>query len=246
MNGNYATAVIVAYGRHDYQATVQSLHESGLFQELLIVSDVAPHKDLPITARQMVEKGPFNKSVLINRAIQRVSTEFALISDADITWNPLSVHLLLKRAQASHGICHVAKVFEEQESHPVAGRLRPQFMREHGSRSVKIVLDGRRTRWRPGYGLLAFSVDSFRRISGYPERLAGWGWEDCDFLIRAWLAGLAVEHEGNVAHRTHATRPLHELRASRNKNVALSMASILKCYGPQCVHLSREVRKLLK
>lgn len=178
----------------------------------------------------------FNKSQLINQGILRATSEYLLISDADIIWNkqtilqllssvlsPENLKLSLKKPLTSPLsapnfpenpiICFVQTVEESRPQTVALKRDRYTYniqIREQIA-TVNIVQAVAGDRDRPGCGLICTRKQTLLSLGGYKETFTGWGWEDQDLLIRATLLGLKTCTVGKVIHLSHtdATRNQH-------------------------------------
>lgn len=178
----------------------------------------------------------FNKSQLINQGILRATSEYLLISDADIIWNqqailqlsssvlspnnlklspekPLKSPLSVPNLPENSIICFVQTVEESRPQTTALKRDRYTYniqIREQMA-TVNIVQAVAGDRDRPGCGLICTRKQTLLSLGGYKETFTGWGWEDQDLLIRATLLGIKICTVGKVTHLSHtdATRNQH-------------------------------------
>ncbi|MEG3843914.1 glycosyltransferase [Microcoleus sp. herbarium14] len=199
----------------------------------------------------------FNKSQLINQGILRATSEYLLISDADIIWNkqaisqlsssvlsPNNFKLSLEKPLTSPSapkflenpiICFVQTVEESRPQAVALKRDRYTYsiqIREQIA-TVNIVPEVAGDRDRPGCGLICTRRQTLLSLGGYKETFTGWGWEDQDLLIRATLLGIKICKVGKVIHLSHtdATRNQHHQQRwptqTRDRNI-ISCLQFLK------------------
>ncbi|HHT9138035.1 MAG TPA: glycosyltransferase family 2 protein [Candidatus Wunengus sp. YC60] len=191
----------------------------------------------------------FNKSKYINIGIKSSSGVYILISDSDILWNMPTLEKLLNSCNCRLSLGYVQKVLESKAELNVPSGLRYTFYLGNNRRLNKYVLikkDNRRTMWRPGYGLVLFRHECVDLIHGLHEDFEGWGWEDCDLIIRAWLNGIDVKSVGEVVHVSHINlkEDLSNKIKSRNKNIKISF-SVLSSLFPSRIKLSKSVQRAI-
>lgn len=176
----------------------------------------------------------FNKCKLINYGILQAKSEFILISDADITWNPSALNALLSVASTSRTIGYIQDVAESRpEPHALCRDRYTYSIRACGDgRIVEVVADEPHTSKRPGCGLICTRRATLLELGGYKEIFRGWGWEDQDLLIRARLLGMQVHATGSVLHLSHsdAKRNCHHARIAprqtRNQNIITCLEAL--------------------
>jgi hypothetical protein len=164
-------------------------------------------------------------------------SDWLLISDADIVWNPGAVEQLQGAilrslakpiaAVSGDGIASVASVLESQPSLGPKARSRYgyEIIRESGRVRIQVQQE-----WsdsdtlRPGVGLIYAQRQTLLALGGYRESFRGWGWEDQDLLMRAALLGIHPVSAGEVMHLSHGdewrNRFHQELpQMSRDRNI---------------------------
>lgn len=171
----------------------------------------------------------FNKSHLLNQGILHTTSEYLLVSDADILWHFDTLQALVTKVSTqTHTICCVGNV---QESDPMSVALkRDRYIYQLTTNSdtawIEILpanLSNPQT--RPGCGLICAQKATLQKLGGYRECFQGWGWEDQDLLIRAEIMGIQVEFAGSVIHLSHAdaqrNQHFHHINPSdsRNQNI---------------------------
>ncbi len=200
----------------------------------------------------------FNKSQLINQGILRATSEYLLISDADIIWNkrtilqllssilsPDNLKLSLQRPLISPLsaskpenpiICSVQTVEESRPQTVALKRDRYTYSIQIHEQiaTVNIVQAVAGDRDRPGCGLICTRKQTLLSLGGYKETFTGWGWEDQDLLIRATLLGIKTCTVGKVTHLSHtdATRNQHHQQRlptqTRDRNIISCLQSLKK------------------
>lgn len=177
----------------------------------------------------------FNKSLLLNRGLLQATSEFLLISDADIIWNAAALDALLSSVSSStNTICYVQDVEESQPDSVALKRDRYTYevtVNNHVA-SVNVLPADSYTKHRHGCGLICARRTTLIALGGYKEFFQGWGWEDQDLLIRAQLCGINLCAAGKVMHISHddtARNKYHnnlEPGLTRNKNIIASLKSL--------------------
>jgi len=175
----------------------------------------------------------FNKSYLINQGILQTTSEYLLVSDADIFWNAGAINALLQEVSTQNEtICSINEV---QESNPASVSLRRerytyQITLGAGAAKVEILpVSPANTQLRPGCGLICARKTTLLKLGGYQECFHGWGWEDQDLLIRARLLGVQIQVVGRVIHISHRdeqrNQHFHHLPPSetRNRNIMICL-----------------------
>jgi predicted glycosyltransferase involved in capsule biosynthesis len=177
----------------------------------------------------------FNKARLLNQGILQATSEYVLVSDADILWNSTAIEALLSCASScSKLICHVQDV-RESDNHSIAlqrDRYTYQLRQNAEAAFIEVVPAKKRTQYRPGYGLILTRRNTLLKLGGYKELFQGWGWEDQDLLIRAGLLGVQVDECGKVTHLSHTdemrNRYHNNLQPSqtRNRNIITCLKAL--------------------
>jgi glycosyltransferase involved in cell wall biosynthesis len=176
----------------------------------------------------------FNKSILINKGIERARSEFTVISDTDILWSEAALKALLNKVRSdANTICYVGEVEESIPSSVARKRDRYTYKVRVTEQVafIDIVSDGTCLH-RPGCGLICARKSTLIALGGYKEIFSGWGWEDQDLLIRASLFGIQVRADGGVTHLSHSdkTRNRHHDNVSpsftRNRNIIACLKSL--------------------
>lgn len=177
----------------------------------------------------------FNKSRLINQGIAQATSDFLLISDADILWNEATLDALLNQICSDvETICYVQDV-EESVAHSVAlkrDRYTYNLDLDNDVAWVSVVPSSNQSRYRPGCGLICVRRMTLLSLGGYKEIFAGWGWEDQDLLLRASLFGIQICATGKILHLSHEdiARNKHHANVepiqTRNRNIITSLQSL--------------------
>ncbi len=213
--------IIVCDGGSTDAQCVEALHELEQFHNVRVIRFPTPG---------------FNKSRLLNKGIAQATSDFLLISDADILWNQAALDALLNQVlSAANTICYVRDV-EESLAQSVA------LKRDRYTYNVRIdndvaaieVVPGfdQRLPVRPGCGLICTSRLTLIALGGYKEIFTGWGWEDQDLLIRASVFGFPISADGKVMHISHSdtARNRHhgnvEPVQTRNQNIVACLKSL--------------------
>lgn len=200
----------------------------------------------------------FNKSQLINQGILRATSEYLLISDADIIWNKQTILQLLSSVLSPDNlklspqkqlisplsaskpenpiICFVQTVEESRPQTVALKRDRYTYNIQICEQiaTVNIVQAVAGDRDRPGCGLICTRKQTLLSLGGYKETFTGWGWEDQDLLIRATLLGIKTCTVGKVIHLSHtdATRNQHHQQRfptqTRDRNIISCLQSLKK------------------
>lgn len=174
----------------------------------------------------------FNKSYLMNQGILRTTSEYLLISDADILWNSEAIQALLREVSAQNEtICSIAEVQESDRTSASLRRDRYTYQITVGSDAdwVEILpVNLSNSQVRPGCGLICTRRDILLKLGGYQECFQGWGWEDQDLLMRARLVGMLFQVAGSVVHLSHGddqrNQHFHHIHPSKTRN-----CNILTC-----------------
>lgn len=226
------TALIPLRNRPSVELTVASLLDAGVDRVVVVdaqSTDASTRGALDRLRRNSrvsvhASKGPFLKSRMLNEGLLRARNTYTLVSDADIIWSQASVASLLRGADDSDAIVHIARVIESDPRGSVANRR--LYCDLSTPARIRIALDRRGV--RPGYGLVLARRASLLRIGGYCEQLVGWGWEDVDLLTRGHALDFRVVSTGSVVHLTHDDA-LRDLRngatriTSRNANIITAL-----------------------
>lgn len=148
----------------------------------------------------------FNKARLLNQGILQATSEYILISDADILWNTSAIEAMLGCVMArSNILCHIQQV-QESDSNSIAlqrDRYTYQIHQNTTTAFVEVVPGKQQADYRPGCGLICARRNTLLKLGGFKELFQGWGWEDQDLLIRAELLGIQVSINGEVTHLSH-------------------------------------------
>ncbi|MBF2067702.1 MAG: glycosyltransferase [Calothrix sp. C42_A2020_038] len=174
----------------------------------------------------------FNKSKLINQGIYHSQAEFLLISDADIIWNQATLDGMLKLVSANNNtLCYVKTV---EETHPNTVALKRDAytykIRDCQDTAFIDIIQAPKyqSHSRPGCGLICAKRTTLLALGGYKEIFTGWGWEDQDLLMRAFLLEMRLSAIGKVVHISHSD----EVRNKHNGNLAPSQSrnfNIISC-----------------
>lgn len=239
--------IIPIKDRKEVKQCVNSLLDTkNIIKKILLIDGGSTDSDC-LTVFDELEKNPkikiihspqsgFNKSKLLNQGIQATTSDFLLISDADIIWNITTLQNLLKTVLSSSNI--ICSVKDVQESQPLSVELhRQRYIYQidyHGDTAILQIVSASPDKKRPGCGLVCTGRSSFFELGGYKEIFKGWGWEDQDLLIRASLLGFQVYTQGKVLHLSHsdASRNLYNDNLSpvqtRNQNILFCIESLIQ------------------
>ena len=216
--------VLTLYNRSTVSRTVESIHKSNPGTKVTIVDNHSSEPDT-ITAISELKKNrdvlviqpetkmDFNKSLLLNIAVDRTEEELILLSDADIIWSANALRDLTDNIAPNEVryISHVVEIDANNQSNFIN-----DIFLSHAPRPKVIIrrrLLSRKN--RPGFGIQAFNKRIFETLGGYDSGFVGWGWEDVDFLLRAFALGSTVTPRGTVLHITHTD----ELRTISDRNL---------------------------
>lgn len=235
--------VIVCDGGSSDSRCLKTLHELERYNKVQVLRFPAPG---------------FNKSRLINQGIAQSTTNFLLISDADIIWNEAALDAVLNKVTSdSPTICCVRDVKESKACSVALKRDRYTYkVRVNDDVAfvdVVPVSNRKSTSLRPGCGLICARRTTLIALGGYKEIFTGWGWEDQDLLIRASLFGIQVTTDGQVMHLSHddTARNRHcdniEPVQTRNRNIIASLKSLAEgvLLGALCMKVAIKPRAKL-
>jgi len=195
----------------------------------------------PRVAVLAVPQTGFNKSQLLNAGLRAVSSEWVLLSDADILWSRAAIAALRQAVQAPRTLATIAAVQETEPQTAALQRDRYTYaIRQVGlGQVVEIVADvadvaeANSAATRPGCGLLCARRADLLALGGYKEALSGWGWEDRDLLLRAQLCGYRWVTAGRVLHSSHPDAWRNRFSndspaATRDRNLVRSWRSLAR------------------
>ena len=178
----------------------------------------------------------FNKSYLLNQGILRTTSEYLLISDADILWNAETIQAMVQEVSTQNEtICSINEVQESDLASVSLRRDRYTYRITTDSDTAQVeILPVKlsHVQVRPGCGLICTLRNTLLKLGGYQECFQGWGWEDQDLLMRARLSGIQLHVAGSVVHLSHGdeqrNQHFHHLRPSetRDRNILFCVSRL--------------------
>ncbi len=242
--------IIPVKDRAEVRQCVQSLLEIAAVQRIWLCDGGSQQPDcltavatVATTERVQWVKFPttqFNKSHLLNQGILLTSSQFLLISDADIIWTNDTIQALLKIvAETDDLICSVSEVKEVNADTIALRRQRYTYQIQTELDPMKVTIistEAMSSVIRPGCGLICARRTTLLKLGGYKECFQGWGWEDQDLLMRARLLGVPIQVAGEVTHLSHGDAqrnqsfPHLQPIESRDRNILLCLQQLAEGY----------------
>ncbi len=252
--------IIPSQGRWSLPACLSSIRSSDCQLPIFVCTSASSRSELKMLSDWctlfdadllVANAEEFSKPKILNFGVHAAASqgfESIITSDVDIIWNRRAL-LEIEDAAGKDSLLFCSSVIETISTEP---STIPVLSITISGQEVLVErnLQKRLTK-RPGYGLQCFSTSLFERLSGFSTSFNGWGWEDVDFLLRAYSAGASIDSFSELIHITHeSTRPMMSQKEREDvilSRAAMTLKRICAEGGPQARNpFTTEVRELMR
>lgn len=140
---------------------------------------------------------PFNKSIAINKGVERSNGDIIMIADADTI---VPKNYLLNSIQILDGFIFPFKFYHFLNEEETNKFLQTSKASDSNAWIIKNDFGVRNTG-----GVQIVTRELFEKLGKYDERFTGWGWEDLEFVWRVYdeLGDVPILDYGHAYHMWH-------------------------------------------